>query len=247
MADEAFFAALKKYVGQVHAYSTATTDDLQAVLEDEYGESLQWFFDQWVYGEGYPNYQFEYAILAQRDSSRIKLDLSDQPSHHSVSHFTMPVPVQFAYQNTDGEVLRDTTIRLWHTEQTQEWTLNLPFIPNKVHFDPKGDLLRGFTEITKLESSVWGGNRPQKIKLLNNYPNPFNPKTTIPFQLPQESHIRIDVYNLYGRHIATLFEGYKAAGEHVIEWDAYQQASGIYFVRLSDGRQNYTKKITLLK
>jgi aminopeptidase N len=260
MGDELFFEALRDYVGSKHAYGTATTADFQAVLEEyykqktefddlpaQYSESLQWFFNQWIYGEGYPNYSLKYSILAQRDSARVRIQLTDTPSHPSVDHYTMPVPVQLVRKDDQGEIVQDTTLRLMHLDPSQEWTLSVPFIPTEVVFDPNADLLRGFEETEKLDIDVWGGERPHKIELLNNYPNPFNPSTTIPYQLPQETYIRIDVYNLYGQHIAKLLEGRKSAGEHVVHWNAQQLASGIYYIRLSDGRQNHTKKVTLIK
>ncbi|MGM0587860.1 MAG: M1 family aminopeptidase [Bacteroidota bacterium] len=247
MGDEAFYNALKDYVGNQYAYSTAKTDDLQSLLESYHGESLQVFFDQWVYSEGYPNYTLRYNILAQREEAQIRVELSDQPSHPSVDHFEMPVPIRFYTQSDAGRITQDTTIQLRHTEQVQEWTLQLPFVPSKIEFDPRGDILRGFLTVEQMDSGVWGAEKPKQTKLLNNFPNPFNARTTIPFQLPTEQYVTIDVFNLYGRHVATLFSGRKSAGEHIVRWNAQQYASGIYYVRLSDGRQNYTQKITLLK
>jgi hypothetical protein len=185
--------------------------------------------------------------LAQREEAQIRVELSDEPSHPSVDHFEMPVPIRFYTQSDAGRITQDTTIKLRHTEQVQEWTLQLPFVPSKIEFDPRGDILRGFLTVEQMDSEVWGVEKPKQTKLLNNFPNPFNDRTTIPFQLPTEQYVTIDVFNLYGRHVATLFSGRKSAGEHIVRWNAQQHASGIYYVRLSDGRQNYTQKITLLK
>lgn len=88
--------------------------------------------------------------------------------------------------------------------------------------------------------------------LLGNYPNPFNPTTTIGFNLSTASHVRLDVYNVSGQKIASLLDEYKSAGVHFVKWDGKsvsggQVASGIYFYRLEAGRDSDTKKMILMK
>jgi len=96
-------------------------------------------------------------------------------------------------------------------------------------------------------------NLPDQHKLnLTNFPNPFNPETTIRFNLPQNSHITLEVYNLLGQKIMTLFEGDKAAGNYSLKWDGKDQkgnnvASGIYFYKLVAGDFNQIKKMVLTK
>jgi hypothetical protein len=65
-----------------------------------------------------------------------------------------------------------------------------------------------------------------------NYPNPFNPQTTISFSLPKESYVTLKVYDLLGREVATLAKGKKEAGEYAVAWNAGSAPSGIYFYRL---------------
>lgn len=80
-----------------------------------------------------------------------------------------------------------------------------------------------------------------------NYPNPFNSSTEIRYILPALSNVRIDIYNLLGRHVETLIDGYQQAGEHKITWDSSDRASGIYFYRLNAGDKIITGRMTLLK
>ena len=83
--------------------------------------------------------------------------------------------------------------------------------------------------------------------LVNNYPNPFNPVTTIEYALPVSSEISLIVYNLKGEQVADLISGVQIAGSHQIVWDASQMASGIYIYRLRAGNYVETKKMVLLK
>ena len=76
-----------------------------------------------------------------------------------------------------------------------------------------------------------------QVQLAQNYPNPFNPATTIAYHLPQAGDVRLSVYSLAGRHIATLVDGWRAAGDHERVWAGrdqagYQVPSGHYIYRL---------------
>ena len=73
---------------------------------------------------------------------------------------------------------------------------------------------------------------PKSYSLNHAYPNPFNPVTRINFELPVDSHISMTIYNLQGRLVTTLSDEIKSAGYHTITWNASQQASGIYFVKM---------------
>ena len=71
------------------------------------------------------------------------------------------------------------------------------------------------TAIENFETGV-----PTSYVLNQNYPNPFNPTTNIKFGIPQAGDVLVEVYNLIGQKIVTLFEGYKSAGYHVVNFDA---------------------------
>jgi len=88
---------------------------------------------------------------------------------------------------------------------------------------------------------------PVGFLLKGNYPNPFNPSTSIAYSLSTESIIRLEIYNLLGQHVATLYEGMQQAGEHIVTWNASDFPSGIYFARLEAGEQSENIKMVLLK
>ncbi len=88
---------------------------------------------------------------------------------------------------------------------------------------------------------------PQRFSLEQNYPNPFNPSTTINYQLARSGFISLKVYDLLGRNISTIYEGYKPAGTYHEVFDARNLASGIYFYRLTGDNFSQVKKMLLLK
>jgi hypothetical protein len=87
---------------------------------------------------------------------------------------------------------------------------------------------------------------------INNYPNPFNPETTISYQLKESANIKIDIYNLKGQKVTSLFKGNQVAGQHQIIWKGKNHnnqkvASGIYLLRFSTHNTCVSKKMILLK
>ncbi len=104
---------------------------------------------------------------------------------------------------------------------------------------------QGVTAIGPKQRSV--ETIPSALQLLPNYPNPFNPRTTIRFRLKQGAHITLDVFDLNGRLVQHVFDGYQKAGTHHLVFDGRRIASGIYWCRLSDGKTVRTQKMMLIK
>lgn len=77
-----------------------------------------------------------------------------------------------------------------------------------------------------------GTEMPATFALAQNYPNPFNPSTTIQFALPSAQHAVLRVYDVLGERVATLFDGYAAAGVHSVIWSPKDLSSGVYLYRL---------------
>jgi hypothetical protein len=93
---------------------------------------------------------------------------------------------------------------------------------------------------------------PTKFELYPNRPNPFNPTTTIAYDLPQGIKVSLVVYDVHGRQVRELVNGTQPAGRHQMVWDgrnasSNQVASGVYFYRLTAGQFTQTKKMVLLK
>lgn len=86
-----------------------------------------------------------------------------------------------------------------------------------------------------------------EFALRPNYPNPFNPATTITFALPTASRVVIRLFSVAGQEVMTVLDEERAAGEHRIEFDASTLSSGVYFYRLTAGRYTQTRRLTLIK
>lgn len=89
--------------------------------------------------------------------------------------------------------------------------------------------------------------KPKEFRLLQNYPNPFNATTIIAFDLPVSGMTTLKVYNLLGKEMASLANGYKDAGSHRVIFDASALNSGVYYYRIQSSNFVETKKFVLVK
>ena len=97
-------------------------------------------------------------------------------------------------------------------------------------------------------SSINDYNSPIfSYKLENNYPNPFNPSTTIVYTISERCKVSLKIFNVLGSEIAELINGEMEAGEHIINFIAINLSSGVYFYRMQAGSYVETKKMILLK
>jgi len=103
---------------------------------------------------------------------------------------------------------------------------------------------------TKVEPSP--ETMPRRFMLYQNQPNPFNPVTTIRFDLPKAEYVRLEIFDLQGRRVSRLLSGYLDAGAHSIWWDGLdergrQMSSGVYYYRLHAGEFVEVKRMVLLR
>ena len=88
---------------------------------------------------------------------------------------------------------------------------------------------------------------PAKFNLFQNFPNPFNPTTTIKYNIPKDEHVKLVVYDVTGKVVKELVNEYKTAGIHSVEFNAGSYASGTYYFKIEAGGDKDIKKMMLLK
>jgi hypothetical protein len=122
---------------------------------------------------------------------------------------------------------------------------------SEIRFFPNRDLTKfkiilGMKDIIKEQIEA---NIPKDYFLGNNYPNPFNPTSTIPIEIPKESEIELSVYDLLGKKLSTLYEGSIKPGRYYFTFEGKGIPSGIYVYRLVVSGSNplSTEKINIMK
>ena len=120
-----------------------------------------------------------------------------------------------------------------------------------IRLDFANYLLNGSSNLNKGTELVNNKTNDDGIRteyaLFDNYPNPFNPTTTIKYSLPEAGLVSLKVYDILGKEVATLVNENKTAGSYSVEFDASKLSSGIYFYKLSSGQFTSVKKLILMK
>ena len=157
----------------------------------------------------------------------------------------------FDLNNTDSFSFTQQNKEKTNVQQTDEVVLNpiqRVIQPEVIKAKQTGSAR--FTVIISTSVSVSNeldGQSPTDYALHQNYPNPFNPSTVIIYQLPVRSEVRLQVFDLMGRKVATLVDGNVEAGNHQVQFNAGNLASGMYIYRLQAGSHVFTNKLTLVK
>lgn len=120
-------------------------------------------------------------------------------------------------------------IRIYDDEQNYVGTLENKLLNNLTAFNENNNIL------------------PKQFFLLPNFPNPFNPSTTISWEMPGSANVKLEVFDILGRVVSTLVNGYYEAGKHQILMDASGLPSGQYFIRLIAGQEMKVRKIVVMK
>jgi hypothetical protein len=238
LGEDDFFDSLRGWASQ-HAYESATTEDFEAVCEQVSGRDLSWFFQEWIYGELYPQYSYSWYPQVGPDSTQVRLTIRQtQPT----APFTMPVDVQVL---TDSGSFRQ---RVWNDAQQQVYGINVAGEVQDVLLDPDDWVLdqSSGTRTDVVDRS------PRVTRLFANHPNPFNPATTIPYELAEPGQATLTVYDTAGRRVRVLASGLRERGRHEVVWNGqddsgHRMASGIYYYQLAAGRRVLTGTMTLVK
>lgn len=195
-----------------------------------------------------------YDLLGGRE-----LFLSPEGQHVMLSGTSMATPVVAGavalylerYPTATNEQIREA---LFSQARSDVFTDEGDFgpLPNHSWGHGKLDIFAALVGGTLTAVTDAGGSVPAAVLLYPNHPNPFNPRTVIPFDLPAGSKVELVLYNLAGQPIRTLVNSPRSAGSHTAVWDGTDDsgrsvASGVYFYRLQTGQQVLTRKLLLVR
>lgn len=237
MGDSLFFRSVRGYINDpVYSYSTITTDEFRAVMERESGFNLDYFFDQWVYKEGYPSFKVDWAKEKSEGGLwRVSLMVM-QPAGNI---FKMPVNVKIVTETGD------TTFTVMCDAQAQMFTFLIKGEPKDFLFDPDNFVMK------EIESETKPGidNEFKPFILRQNYPNPFTTSTTLRLVVNQSGNYVLKIYNSLGKECGELYSGYLQSGIYpfAISGESFKLSSGVYFVRAESGKVSEWVKMVWVK
>lgn len=237
VGDSLFFRAIKAYgTDQRFMFGTASTEDLREVFETITGTDLKYFFNQWIYGEGFPEYSLAWGSIAEYGSNKVRVTI-DQTMRTNPTFFKMPIDIRFYGQG------KDTTVRVMNDLGWQTYLFSIPFSPDSVKLDPDNWILKTVSGIRVSNEDLV----PERTTLEQNYPNPFNPSTSIRYTLNTNTHVHLEVYNMLGQKLMTLVDSDRPPGYHHVLLNAGSLSSGMYIYRLTTNQSVLTRKMILLR
>ncbi len=169
---------------------------------------------------------------------KIRFRLSDGINNQELLINDTVVDTLIFEGDTNGWQILETTV----VAEEAIFSLGLANLDQNIQFDYLD--LKASGVGTSNEDLLTG---PKILTLDQNYPNPFNPVTVIGYQLPEQSEVRLEVFDMLGRRVALLADGVQSAGTYSAEFDASNLASGAYMYRLTANQQERVRMMTLIK
>ncbi|UUV22651.1 M1 family aminopeptidase [Paenimyroides aestuarii] len=221
LGDEDFFQGMRNFLNDpAIAYNYAVTTQVQQHLEAVSGKDLTEFFNDWIYGQGYPSYQVDAERLS---TTQTKITLNQTTSHASVPFFEMPVTLEFTGNNGATE-----TVVLQHTQNNQQFIVDTSVgMIELVTINPFNDIVSkdNTVRLTTAENP-----QPTEIKV---YPNPS--KTSFEVAIPEDiTVLAMNIYSINGKLVAKNISN---------PYPSEQLASGTYLLEIQTPEKTYHKKI----
>ncbi|MFH0883238.1 MAG: M1 family aminopeptidase [bacterium] len=247
VGDSAFFAGMR-YYAQNHAYGLATTAEFQSDMETISGQDLSPFFNEWVYGRGYPRYRLNNWWTQQEEDETwtVFVDVSqEQSSPWSLFSTPLPITVKHLYSIT-----LDTTLaaQIDAVRRDTVSVAGVTFEPTRLLFNRNHWLMCSFTnELLSVEPNDDAG-LPNQFQVSSNWPNPFNASTEFKVSLVRPGELRVRVVNLLGQEVAVLASGTYAPGSYRVVWNPHPGlSSGVYMLQVQSEDGNAVRRVILLR
>ncbi len=222
LGDADFFQSLQNYLNNPDlTYGFATTPDLIAEMEAQSNLDLQEFFNDWIYGEGYPIFDLQWN---QNQNNTVFITLEQEQSHPSVDFFEIGVPIRLVGNNQELDIV------LEQTQNNQSFSINAGFEVTEILLNPNHDIITRNATVT-LDTTI------VDFTELQLYPNPV---TAGVFYIRKPSHLEISnltIYNVSGQQVKRVNYSDTISMEGL--------SSGIYFVELETNQGKISKKVIL--
>lgn len=224
LGDEAFYAAIKDYHSRANlAYNYAKTEDLKNSLLQSTGKDFTEFFNDWIYGQGYPTYQIRWNQTADQ---QLRFKVSQTQSNSSVSFYEMPLPIKV--NGTAGQV---AYVVLDHTTNAQNFSKTVGFPVASIQFNYENQIIERNSTVTK-DTSILAVNDSEK-EVIRIYPNPVKNQLTITGTTNDQKY---EIYSLDGKLVKT---GTYSSPQLI---NVNKLSKGIYLLKIENQNLKFIKE-----
>jgi aminopeptidase N len=251
LGDSTFFEVLRAFADSF-AYRNATTEDFEGVCEHVTADTLDWFFDEWIYQAGYPEYQWWWEWHDAGGGQillRVKID-QVQSRAHNTPIFRMPIPLKVVYFGQSDT----TTYTIWDEDSSQYFEFVSSYIPYDVLLDPDDWVLKKATEVAPGVEGNGGEQDPPAMgpRILSCAPNPFASSIDIECSVnPGRPRAQLRIYNLAGQLVRGFAANSPSLSRLLWTWDGRDNAGqrvgpGVYFCSLRTDQGTDTRRLLLV-
>jgi hypothetical protein len=228
----AFYRALRAY-GDSFKYGGASTEDYRRINERESGLDLGWFFNEWLYQAGYPQYRLTWTVSEPRDIAMVTINLTQNNGSNAPTVFHMPVQLKFRATQPDTH---ETLVVVPVAANPHLDTFTFTFRPDTVIFDPGKWILKKATVAAIAEES--GLNPTPELEL--SLPSPAPRLVQLNCRAPEAAQLAL--YDATGRRVRAWS---LAPGRTQIALDGGALPAGVYLVRLATAHEAVSRKLAV--
>jgi aminopeptidase N len=242
IGDYAFFGGLH-YYASLYGYGNASTWEFADAMETISGVELDWFFEEWIFGQAHPIYQYAWSYSGEGPYT---VHLEILQAQDEAPSFRMPIEIEILSEQESYEFV----IENQHEYQVYDFTISS--LPTDLMLDPDNWILKETEQVTEIDDH-YPPQLPMRAGLMNVYPNPFNSSTNISFFVEGERQVLdIAIYDISGRLVKKIGSSEYSPGIHTIAWDGTNEnsdilSSGVYIVKMASPVGTSSKKLTLIK
>lgn len=233
LGDNAFFTGIRNYLND-RQYQYAKTPALIEHLEAASGEDLTEFFADWYAGQGFPSYQVTWS---QNNQNQLRVTINQTTSHPSVSFFEMPVPIEFSGAS------QETLLRFEHTQQGQEFVVDLPFAVSSVAIDPDLWLVSANNTVLQVSGAPTADEAPLRFEVT---PNPARERCMVDIDLRSVSAARMVLIDQAGKRVWASAADLQA-GSNRVPVEFGNLPAGAYIFQVSGENWQVQKLISIAR
>jgi len=223
IGDSAFFKGLRNYLTDSKlAGGYAKTLDLQKHFENTSGKSLEYFFQDWIYGEGFPIYTLTFG---QNSEQIATISINQKQSHFSVDFFELTIPIKFKGRQ------KDTIIYFRNIENNQNYVFEPGFNVTNIEIDPEHKIIQKSSRVFFQNNSEFDN--------VNVIPNPAKNSVTVSF-FDRFAFESIQIYDIFGK---ILQQQINPKISNNFNFDISSLSNGVYYVCFRINNKYITKKI----
>ena len=242
VGDYAFFGGLH-YYSSLYGYGNASTWEFADAMETISGIELDWFFEEWIFDQAHPIYQYAWSYSGEGPFT-VHLEILQVQT--AAPPFRMPIEIAIL----SDQITYEFAIENQYEYQAYDFTISS--LPLDLLLDPDNWILKETEQVTGIDNG-YPPQLPAQAGLMSVYPNPFNSSANIPFFVEGERQfLDIAIYDISGRLVKQVVSQEYSPGYYNIVWAGTGDrrgilSSGVYIVKLTSPIGISSKKITLIK